>query len=81
MSPIASQAGTRDMMVYRSKAEKEIEDIEDNLHHLTVGIPDMTTDEVPRRYQRHTTGVSERFSRLLHRVAQSIACYHEHRED
>ena len=69
------------MMVYRSIAEEELEDIEENIPHLTVGILDMTTDEVPRRYQRHTTGVSGQFSRLLHRVAQAIACYHEHHED
>ena len=38
------------MMLYRSKAEEELRDIEENLQHLTVGIPNMTIDEVPRRY-------------------------------
>ena len=47
----------------------------------TMGIPDMSTDEVPRRYQRHTTGVSGRFSRILHRVAQAIECYQEQHKD
>ena len=69
------------MMVYHSEAEEERKDLEENLQHLTVGIPDMTTDEAPRSYQRHTIGVSERFSRLLCKVAQDIACYHEHHED
>ena len=65
------------MMVYHSEAEEELGDIEENLQQLTVGIPDMTTNEVPRHYQCHTTGVSRWFSRLLRRVAQAIACYHE----
>ena len=68
-------------MLYRSEVDEELRDLEENLQHLTVGIPDMTTDEVPRHYQHHTTGVSEWFSRLLHRVAQDIACYHEHHKD
>ena len=69
------------MMVYHSEYEEELEDLEENLQNLTVGIPNMTTYEVPRRYQCHTTGVSGRFSRLLHRVAQAISCYHEFHED
>ena len=59
-------------MLYRSKADEEIRYIEEKLEFLTLGIPDMTTDEVPRRYQRHTAGVSGRFSRVVHRVAQAI---------
>ena len=62
------------MMVYLSEAEEERVDVEENLQHFTVGIPDVATDRVPRRYQRHTVGVSERFARLLRRVAQAIAC-------
>ena len=81
MSPIARRVGTRDMMVYRSEVDEEVGDLEENLERLTVGIPNMTTDEVPRHYHRHTTSVSGRFSRLLCRVAQAIECYHEHHED
>ena len=81
MSPIARKAGTKDMMLYRSEADEELRYLEENLQRLTVGILDMTTDEVPRCYQRHTAGVSGRFSRILCRVAQAIACYHEHHED
>ena len=69
------------MMLYRSEADEELGDLEENLQHLTVGISDMTTDDVPRCYLCHTVGVSGRFSRLLRRVAQAIACYHEHHED
>ena len=50
------------MILYHSKADEELGDLEENLQHLTMGIPDMTIDEVPRYYQRHTTDVSGRFS-------------------
>ena len=50
MLPIAMRVGTRDMMVYHSKAEEELGDLEENLQHLTVGIPDVAIDMVPRRY-------------------------------
>ena len=66
------------MMSYHSEDKEELGDLEENLQHLTVGIPDMTTNEVPRHYQCHTTGVSGQFSRLLRRLAQANACYHEH---
>ena len=46
------------MMLYHSEDDEDIRDIEENLHHLTMGIPDITTDEVPRHYQHHTVGVS-----------------------
>ena len=49
--------------------------MEENLQHLTVGIPDVDIDKVPRHYQHHTVGVSQRFARLLRRVAHAIACY------
>ena len=66
------------MMAYRSEAEEELGDLEEKMQQLTMDIPDMTTDEVPRHYQHHTTGVFGWFSRLLRRVAQAIVCYHEH---
>jgi hypothetical protein len=39
--------------------------VEQNLEGLTADIPDMTLEEVPRRDQRHTVGVSASMSRLL----------------
>ena len=81
MSPIARRACTRDKMLYYYEADEELRDLKENLQRLTVGIPDMNTDEVPRCYQHHTAGVSRWFFRLLRRVAQAIACYHEHHED
>ena len=57
------------MMVYHSKVEEELGYVEENLQHLVMGILDVATNKVPRRYQRHTMGDFERVSRILHRVA------------
>jgi hypothetical protein len=51
--------------------------VEQNIEGLTADIPDMTLEEVPRRYQRHTVGVSATMSRLLCRVARAVMCYCE----
>ena len=69
------------MVDYRSEADEDLGDLEENLQRLTVGIPYVTTDELPRRYQFHTIGVFGWFSRLLRRVAQAIIHYHEHHQD
>ena len=52
--------------------------VQQNLEGLTADIPDMTLEEVPRRNQRHTIGVSASMSQLLRRVAREVMCYHEH---
>ena len=46
------------MMLYCSKVDEELGDLEENLQCLNMGIPDVTTNKVPRSYQRHTTCVS-----------------------
>jgi hypothetical protein len=51
--------------------------VEQNLEGLTADIPDMTLEEVPRRDQRHTIGVSTTMSRFLFRVARAVVCYRE----
>jgi len=48
---------------------KDYQVVEQNLEGLTADIPDMPLEEVPRRDQRHTVGVSGSMSRLLSRVA------------
>jgi hypothetical protein len=52
--------------------------VEQNLEGLTADIPDMTLEEVQRRDQCHTVGVSGSMSRLLRRVARAVMCYREH---
>jgi hypothetical protein len=51
--------------------------VEQNLEGLTADIPDMTLEEIPRRDQRHTVGVSAAMGRLLRRVARAVVCYRE----
>ena len=80
-SPIERRGVVQEMVIYCTKEDEDIDEMEENLQCLTMGIPDVTTDKVPRRYQRHTTGISGRFSRLLRRVAQTITCYHEQHQD
>jgi hypothetical protein len=57
---------------------EDYEAVEKNLEGLTVDISDITIGEIPRRYQRHTVGVSESINRLLRRVARVVVCYREH---
>jgi hypothetical protein len=51
--------------------------VEQNLEGLTTDIPDMNLEEVPRRDQRHTVGVSTTMGRLVRRVARAVVCYRE----
>ena len=51
--------------------------IEKNLEGLTVDIPDISIEEISRRYQHHTVGVSNSLSWLLHRVVREVVCYRE----
>jgi hypothetical protein len=51
--------------------------VELNLEGLTTDIPDMTLEEIPRRDQRHTVGVSKSMGRLIRRVSRAVVCYHE----
>ena len=54
-----------------------IGELEEKLERLTLDIPNASIDDLLLRYQRPTTGVPSLFSRLLHRVAQAVMCYHE----
>ena len=65
------------MVVHRSKEDEELGDLGETLQRLTIGIPNVTTNDLPRRYQCHIVGVSGRFAKILCRVAQDITCYHE----
>ena len=60
------------------RGDDHLTELEEKLEWLTLDIPDTVIDDLPMRYQRHTRGVPGCFSRLLHRVAQAIMCYHEH---
>jgi hypothetical protein len=51
--------------------------VEQNLEGLMADVPDMALEEIPRRDQRHTVGVSASMGRLLRRVARTLVCYRE----
>ena len=55
-----------------------IGELEENLERLTLDIPDASIDDLPLRYQRPIAGVPGHFSKLLHRVARVMMCYHEY---
>ena len=52
--------------------------MEQNLEGLMHDVPDMPLEEIPRRDQHHTVGVSASMGRFLHRVARTLVCYREH---
>jgi hypothetical protein len=52
--------------------------VEQNLEGLMSDVPDMALEDIPRRDQCHTMGVSASMGRFLCRVARTLACYHEH---
>ena len=60
-------------------ASQDLEDIEHSLEGLTVGIPDVELEALPRPLQRQVVGVPARFHNLLRKVARAVACYREHR--
>jgi hypothetical protein len=42
-----------------------------------MNVPDARIYDIPKHYQRHTVGVSASISRLLCRIAWTVACYSE----
>jgi hypothetical protein len=52
--------------------------VEQNLEGLMTDIPDMAIEDIPRRDQRHTVGVSASMSSLLRRVVRTLVCYRDH---
>ena len=73
-SPLDRQAGAR----FVPQGDNITGELEENLERLNLDIPDADIDDLSMRYHRSTVGVSGRFSRLLHRVAQAVMCYHKH---
>ena len=55
----------------------ELDEMEENLQCLTMGIQDISIDDLPRHYQCKNTRVSGHFGRLVHRVARAVMCFHE----
>ena len=64
-SPLDRQAGA----CFVPHGDDITEELEENLERLTLDITDADIDDLSMRYQRSTTRVTGRFSRLLRRVA------------
>jgi hypothetical protein len=59
----------------RGVAPEDLEEIEKNLEGLTMNIPNITVDELPRCYQCHTVGVLASIGLQLHFVAWEVIFY------
>ena len=70
---IGGRAILRDLTVAET-----LSTLQEHIEGLTLGIPDVRTDELPLMLQRHTIGVPRRWTRLLRMIAQAVTCYHEH---
>ena len=73
-SPLDRRAGA----LFVPQGDDITGELEEKLERLILDILDASIDELPLRYQRPTVGVPGRFSRMLHRVAQEVVCYHKH---
>ena len=73
-SPLDRQAGAH----FVPQGDDITRELEENLYRFTLDIPNADIGDLRTRYQRSTAGVLGRFSRLLHRVARAVMCYHEH---
>jgi hypothetical protein len=56
-----------------------LEDLEENLERLTVGIPVPHMDDIPLCMQRNVVGVGNRFGHLLQKVARVVIFYNDYR--
>ena len=54
------------MATINVEEEEYLQEIEENLQRLTMGILEISIDGLPRRYQRHTIGVFGHFRMLIH---------------
>jgi hypothetical protein len=62
------------------RADAELlEDLEENLERLTVGIPVPHMDDIPLRMQRNVVGVGNQFGHLLRKVARAVIFYNDQR--
>ena len=69
--PVATRAGEavgRAILRELNVAET-LSALQNQIEGLTLGIPDVRTDELPLMLQRNTTGVPSRWTRLLRMIA------------
>ena len=57
-SPIERRGAVREMVIRCTEVDEELDKMEENIQRLTMGILDISIDDLPRLYQCQTTGVS-----------------------
>ena len=72
-SPIDRRYGD----IFVNCGDDEMTKLEENLNRLTLDIPNILVHDLPKRCQRHNTGVLGHFNHFLCRVVRDIMCYHE----
>ena len=50
-SPIERRGEVQDMVIHCNKVDEELNEMEENLQCLTVGIKENSIDDLPRHYQ------------------------------
>ena len=61
--------------------QSDLDIVEEDLIQLRVLILYARDEDIPFYMRCHTGGGGGRFMRLLHKVAQTVACYSEHHHD
>ena len=61
--------------------DTDLDEVEESLTQLTIGIPLTRDDDIPIRMRRHASGGGSRFVRLFRKVARAVVCYSEHHHD
>ena len=61
-------------------AAEVLAELEHDLEHLTVDMPETTMDDIPIILQRHVVAVPRPFRRFLRKVACAVVSYREHHQ-
>ena len=61
--------------------DTDLDEVEESLTQLTIGVPLTRDDDIPIRMRRHASGGGSRFARLFRKVARAVVCYSEHHHD
>ena len=61
--------------------DTNLDEVEESLTQLTIGVPLTRDDDIPIRMRRHASGGGSLFARLFRKVARAVVCYSEHHHD
>ena len=83
MSPLVRRGATQGGAGPSSTTgeDTDLDEVEESLTQLTIGIPLTRDDDIPIRMRCHASGGGSRFVRLFRKVARAVVCYSEHHHD